>query len=327
MRVATGGGGSLHGRGHAQVLHLWIGEDLVDAVDRPTRDARFVEDVDPVLRRLVLGNLADRRIDGGAIGAAALRRAPLRLGRPLRMTDHRTEAIPHAPTAGGDVDVSVTGGKDTRGNAGRVIVARLAGHFTGDQPAGGLEVQHEQLGFEQTGGHPATDAGPRPFDQGHRDAQGEQRAGHQIVDGHPNAHRSLAGRTGDRHQSAHPLVDLIDGGAVTVRAILAASADSAVDNARIDRAHVVPGDAQPLLDRRAHVLYDDVGRLDQAHERRVPLWRLEVQANRAFVAVQVLEVEAVTRAGGVLGLGWWLDSDDVRAPVGQVADARRASPG
>src|SRR5205814_2357705 len=125
LRVTTGGGGSLHGRGHAQVLDLWIGEDLVDAVDRATRDARCVEDVDPVLRRLVLGNLADRRIDGGAIGATALWGAPLRLGWPLRMTDHLTEALPHAPTAGGDVDVSVTGGKDTRGNAGRVIVARL----------------------------------------------------------------------------------------------------------------------------------------------------------------------------------------------------------
>ena len=45
--------------------------------------------------------------------------------------------------------------------------------------------------------------------------------------------------------------------------------------------------------------------------------------DRAFVAMQVLEVEAMTQAGGVFTLsGWRLDANDVRAPIGQVSHAR-----
>src|SRR5260370_40062030 len=37
--------------------------------------------------------------------------------------------------------------------------------------------------------------------------------------------------------------------------------------------------------------------------------------------------EGVRRGGGILSLVWGLDSDEVRGRVGQVAGARRASPG
>src|SRR5437879_3068213 len=261
----------MHWRGHAQVLDLGVGEDLVDGVDRSARNPRFVEQVDPVLGRVVLGDFANSRVDRGALIAAAFGRAPLRLVRPLWPTDHFTEPLPHTPAAGGDVDVAVAGRKDARWNAGGVIVAGLACDFSGDQPARGLEVQHEQLRLEQTGRYPTTDAGPRPLDQGHRDTQRQERARHKIVNRYADAHRSLAGRTGDRHEPAHSLSDLIDTGAVAVGAILAEAADTAVYDARIDRAHVVPGDAQPPLDRRPHVLYDHVGGFGQAHERRVAL--------------------------------------------------------
>src|SRR5713101_3698025 len=38
--------------------------------------------------------------------------------------------------------------------------------------------------------------------------------------------------------------------------------------------------------------------------------------------MQVLEVKTMPQAGRVLTLGWRLDTDDVRAPIGQVPDAR-----
>src|SRR6202011_190250 len=111
-----------------------------------------------------------------------------------------------------------------------------------------------------------------------------------------DAHRPLARLTGDRHEAAHALGDLVDAGPVAVWPVLSEAADAAVHDARIDRADVVPGNAQPLLDGRPHVFDDHVGGFDQPHEGRVTLRRLQVQTNRALVAVQILKVEAVTHA-------------------------------
>ena len=91
----------------------------------------------------------------------------------------------------------------------------------------------------------------------------------------------------------------------------------------VDGSDVVPGNLQPLLHGGAHVFDDDVGGLHQAHERRVAFGRLQIQPDRALVAMQVLKVEAVPHAGGVLTGGRRLDADDVRAPVGEVPHAGR----
>ena len=56
-----------------------------------------------------------------------------------------------------------------------------------------------------------------------------------------------------------------------------------------------------------------------------PSSRFEVELDRALVAVEVLEVDAVAAADDVLARGLRrLDADHVRAPVGEMAHARRA---
>ena len=75
-----------------------------------------------------------------------------------------------------------------------------------------------------------------------------------------------------------------------------------------------------MLHLGAHVFQDHVGLGGEAHERGVALGRLQVERDRAFVAVEVLEIEAVATAGDVLAFtGGWFDADDVGAPVGEVA--------
>src|SRR5437660_242379 len=60
------------------------------------------------------------------------------------------------------------------------------------------------------------------------------------------------------------------------------------------------------------------------HEGRVPGRVLQVQAYRAFVAVEVLEIETVTISGDVLAFGRRrFDANDIGAPVCQVAHAGR----
>src|SRR5690349_15740451 len=63
---------AMHRRRHAEMAHLGIGEYLVDLIDRATGNTRALEQLDPMLRRLMPRDLADRGVDGGAVGAAAL---------------------------------------------------------------------------------------------------------------------------------------------------------------------------------------------------------------------------------------------------------------
>ncbi len=212
-----------------------------------------------------------------------------------------------------------TGREHPGRNPRRMIVARLRRDLLGDQPARGLEVQHEDLRLQQRRGHPASHTGSLAVEDRHHDAQREQVARRQVVDRNADAHRPLARQAGDRHQPAHALRDLIDPGAQPVRAVLPEPADAAVDDARVHRLDVVVRHLQPMLHLGAHVLEDDVGSLRQPHERGVSLGRLQVQSDRALVAVQVLEVEAMAVAGDLLTVGRGrLDLDDIGAPVGEM---------
>ena len=61
-------------------------------------------------------------------------------------------------------------------------------------------------------------------------------------------------------------------------------------------------------------------------QHRAALVTLEIECDAALVAVLVLEIRFVT-AGEVLGIAGAVDADDVRAPVGELADADRPGTG
>src|SRR5204862_3900924 len=67
---------------------------------------------------------------------------------------------------------------------------------------------------------------------------------------------------------------------------------------------------------------------DQLHEDGLALGLLEIERDRALVAMQVLEVRPVARPAHVaLGdVRRHLDLDDVGAPVGEIAYGRWARP-
>ncbi len=155
-------------------------------------------------------------------------------------------------------------GKTPVGMPVGMVVAGLLRDLLVDQPPRRLEVQHEDLRFEQARVHPAADAGAGAVEQRHRNAEREQIAGSEVGDRQPDAHRPLAGQAGDGHQPAHALHDLVDARALAVRPGLAEAADAAVDDPRIDLAHVVIGNLEPMLHRRAHVFHDHIGARRQA---------------------------------------------------------------
>jgi hypothetical protein len=121
-----------------------------------------------------------------------------------------------------------------------MVVAGLPSHLLLHEVAGGLEVEHEDLGFQQARVHPAPDAGAGAVEERHHDAERKQISGGQVVDRHADAYRALPGQAGDRHQSAQALHDLVHAGAFPVGAVLTETADAAVDDTGIHLAHVVP---------------------------------------------------------------------------------------
>ena len=104
-----------------------------------------------------------------------------------------------------------------------------------DRVARGLEVELVEHRLEQRGVDPLALAGVLAVEQREQDALAEEHAGRRVRDRDAGAHRPSPRLAGHRHQPAHALDDLIDAGAVAVRAVLAEARDAGDDDARVDR--------------------------------------------------------------------------------------------
>ncbi len=82
-----------------------------------------------------------------------------------------------------------------------------------------------------------------------------------------------------------------------------------------------------VFDVGAKILDDDVGFCDERTKQRRAVGVFQIDADAALVAMQVLIVGTVTRAGDgsarSVARRRWLDLDDVRAPVGEQSHRGR----
>ena len=177
--------------------------------------------------------------------------------------------------------------------------------------------------------HPLALARGLALDQRDQNALRQEDSRAQVRDRNPDSHRALARNAGDRHQAAHALGDLVDARAIAVRAGLAETRDAAVDDAWVEHTEGLVVDAQALFHARTIVLDHDVRGLREALEDRHALGISQVQRHAALVAVQILEIEAVTIATHPVARtpAGHLDLDGLRTPVDQLADAGGAGPG
>src|SRR5205823_10528228 len=124
-----------------------------------------------------------------------------------------------------------------------------------------------------------------------------------------------------------PLRDLIDARAVAIRPVLSEPGDARVYEPRVDLAERRIIDPEAGLHVGPEVLDDDVRLGSQPPEDVESGARLQIQRDAPLVAVHVLEVGTVAwtakRIGGLEVLGNF-NLDDVRAPIRQLADARRS---
>ena len=148
-------------------------------------------------------------------------------------------------------------------------------------------------------------------------------AGSDVGHGSAGSHRPCAGCAGHRHQPRKALCDLVEAWPVAVRTILAESGNAAKDDSRIHPSERFVVDPEPILDVGTEILDHDVGLGDQLQKQFPADLRLQVERQRALVAVQVLEVRAVARSAEIV-IGGRFDLDHVGTEVGELSDAGRA---
>ena len=161
---------------HAEVLDLRVGEDLVDPVDRartarPPRSGARSSRRCPAARDRRRSRRSARR--GSASGRRGLGSAGRSSQSARRPRWQKRSQI--APPAAAMLMWPSRGLEHAGRDAGRVVVAGLLRHLAFDQPARGLEVEHEDLRLQQRGLHPLALARALALEQRDQDALGGRR--------------------------------------------------------------------------------------------------------------------------------------------------------
>jgi hypothetical protein len=177
-----------------------------------------------------------------------------------------------------------------------MVIAGLAGHLAADQPARALEVEHEDLRFQQGGGDVLALLRLLALEQRDQNAERAKQPCGEVGDRDADAHRPLPRQAGDRHQSAHALRDLVEARSAGVGTALAESGNAGIDELGVDLAQLRIVDAEPAFHVGTEILDHHVGFLHHALERRQGCGRLEIERDAALVAVQILKVGPFARA-------------------------------
>ena len=180
-------------------------------------------------------------------------------------------------------------------DAGRMIVAGLPRHLAADQPARALEVEHEDLRFQQRGRDVLPLLRLLALEQGNQNAERAKQSSTEISDRNADTHRPLPRQAGDRHQPPHALRDLVEARPVGVGAGLPEAGNARIDELRIDLAQLRIVDPEPPLHIGTKILDYDVSFLHHALERRQGFGRLEVERHAALVAMQILKIGSFAR--------------------------------
>jgi hypothetical protein len=132
------------------------------------------------------------------------------------------------------------------------------------------------------------------------------------------------------HRSGHRLQQHVLARAVHIGPVLAVAGDRYVDDRRVDPAHALVVEAQALRDARAIVLQEHVRVRDQLAHDLLPAVALEIDGERALVAVEREERDVDLVAGRTSRrretlpfARCGLDLDDIGAEVAEALGGER----
>ena len=262
---------------------------------------------------------------GGAVGVA---REPRVVGQ-LRDAEHLAEPAELAVVAGRDDHLAVGGRQRVVREQARVRVAHPGrGHAGRDHRAEWLTSPDSAEDIRLT-----STCCPRPVRLAgvQRGQHPDQRVhpGHHVEDRDAGPVRLAAGRPGQAHQPGDRLHDQVVAGQRGAAAG-AEAGDRGVDDARVGRRHRVVVEPEAGQPAGAEVLQQDVGPAGQLAGQRGVLLVLEVERDRALVAVdaEVVGRDAVPdrrHPGAGVVAARALHLDHLGAEVGQ--QHRRVRPG
>src|SRR5258706_11659230 len=239
----------------------------------------------------------------------------------IRRIDRCAQSLIH-PGRGGNGDMAIGSLKYSGRDRGWMIISGLSRDFLRHQPARRLEIEHRYERLQQKSLNPLALAGLLALEQRHQDSDRAKEPGAGVADRDPRAHRSLPGQSGDRHEPAHALRDLVEAGAIAIGAVFAEAADARINQPRIDFSQRLIIDAEPMLDARPIIFDHDIRLRDESLEDRNAIWAFQIQRNAALVALQILEVGAmapIERTPVAVRISGLLDFQNVRAPVRELS--------
>ena len=252
----------------------------------------------------------------------AVGRVPRVLGE-AGQADHLAQPRPLALAADGDGQLAVGRPEGLVGNEVRMRVAHATRRDAADERVLGLVDERRERRFEERHVDPlASHVLPRQRvarEQAREDRDGAEEPGHHVADRDPHLGRSPAvvvGRSRDRHQAADRLHDEVVAGLGRVRAVRAEARDREVHEVGVDRRQGGVVEPEPREPADAVVLDQDVGLGQEAAKDAAAGLRLEVEADRALVAVHGQEVGRGLRAGRLV-------TDPRRAPAARRVALRR----
>ncbi len=172
----------------------------------------------------------------------------------------------------------------------------------------------------------------RLFATGERRENGDrrERPREEVRDRDADLHRLAAGLARDRHEPAHGLNQEVVSRLVRARARRPVARDRAEDDARVHGRERVVAEPEPVEVAGAEVLDDDVGPRREAPHRLAAGLGLEIERDRALVAIRRRVVgrgavgqERRAPSARVVARARTLDLDDIGAQIAEHLGAER----
>ncbi len=304
-------------------------QGLFHRVDRRTGDTALAEGLQPMRHRLRAENSLKIGSDLIAVQYPLSIVFKARILDPLRMTDRLAQRMPEFFIGDRQHEMLVAGGKILIGHDAGMFITVARCILAGEQYAGADVGQPGQLRVKQRYRNLLAMAAVLPLQQGCENSDDGVLTGGQIDHGHGDfVGRAIAG-TGDGHQPAFGLNSVVVAGARGLRAGTAVTGDRTVNQARVDCTERFITDPEAFGGAGAEVLDQHIGLLHQGMDDLAAFGFVQVDADRALVAVGTGKI-----GGNFADVGWphatgiiaveGFDFDDISPEIGKRLPAPRA---
>src|SRR5438046_7446511 len=264
-----------------RVLH-----HLVHRVHGRGGDTRLLEDLEQRLPIVLRDGLLELRLQLVAVLHALDVDREARVRRHPREPEGPDQAMPEPVVGARDEDpLAVAAPEVPVRRERRVRGAERPGHGAAEQIPLGVVVQERHGGLEERAVHALAEARPLPVEQRVHDPERAEDARRQIEERDAAADGRAVGLARDRHDAAEGLHERLVAGAVGAGSRAPEGRDRAVDEPRVDGRERLVAQTERLHRPRPEVLDQDVAPAHESRQHLGALRRLEVERDRAPVAV------------------------------------------